>query len=55
MKQYIHNACGAIALVHGIANNSEYVVFGILTEFQIFHFIFTLSSFCRLNFFFTQY
>lgn len=23
MKQYINNACGAIALVHGIANNPE--------------------------------
>lgn len=23
LKQYIHNACGAIALVHGIANSPE--------------------------------
>lgn len=23
MKQYIHNACGAIALVHSVANNPE--------------------------------
>lgn len=23
MKQFINNACGAIALVHGIANNPE--------------------------------
>lgn len=23
MKQYIHNACGTIALIHGIANNLD--------------------------------